>query len=402
MSKFGLCRRTACLHDVRAGSSRSSTYVPSGVSQRCSWDGVLALKRNRFALVWIAILWLAGCGSKKPEAAENDHARRTIQSTPVEFRAVSSELIIPASVQPDPSRVVHVFAPVSGRLLELRVRPGDAVRAGEPVAVVQSSDVSSARSDYEKAKAQSHRSQTALNRVTLLFQHGAVAEKDLEDAKAQATLDSSELGRAKERLRLLGLSESQLSDRATVPAPHSGVVTETTSAPGEFAKSLDASNPLLTIADLSSVWVVGNVYEKDLAFVPAGLSVRITADAYPSQTWQGKIAKVSDLVDAVTHTVKLRVVLENRQHKLKPDMFATIHVLRPPTRVAVVPSSAVLHEGNTAFVMVQTVADKDKYEKRVVEVQESNPQQTLVRSGLQPGDVVASSGAELLREEAAK
>jgi cobalt-zinc-cadmium efflux system membrane fusion protein len=287
-------------------------------------------------------------------------------------------------------------------LLELRVRPGDSVRSGEAVAVVQSSDVSSARSDYEKAKAQAHRSEAALNRVTLLFQHGAVAQKDLDDAKAQATLDASELQRAQEKLRLLGLSENQASDRATVPAPRAGVVTETTSAPGEFAKSLDASNPLLTIADLNSVWVVGNVYERDLAIVPAGLSVRITADAYPGETWQGKIANVSDLVDATTHTVKLRVVLENRQHKLKPDMFASIHVLRPATRVAVVPSSAVLHEGNAAFVMVQNAGDKDKYEKRMVEVQESNPQQTLVRSGLQPGDVVASSGAELLREEAAQ
>ena len=350
----------------------------------------------------MAVLWLAACSGQRPEAAESRRPRKTIQSTPVEFRTVSSELIIPASVQPDPARVVHVFAPVSGRLLELRVRPGDSVRAGEAVAVVQSSDVSSARSDYEKAKAQAHRSEAALNRVTLLFQHGAVAQKDLDDAKAQAALDSSELQRAQEKLHLLGLSESQASDRATVPAPRAGVVTETTSAPGEFAKSLDASNPLLTIADLSSVWVVGNVYERDLAIVPAGLSVRITADAYPGETWQGKIANVSALVDPATHTVKLRVVLENREHKLKPDMFATIHVLRPATEVAVVPSSAVLHDGNTAFVMVQSAADKDKYERRVVEVQEGNPQQTLVRSGLLRGDVVASSGAELLREETAQ
>lgn len=358
--------------------------------------------KTGFALAWMAILGLAACSGKKPEAAEADPSPKTIQTVPVEFRTVSSELIIPASVQPDPARVVHVFAPVSGRLLELRVRPGDAVRAGQPVAVVQSSDASSARSDYEKAKAQSHRSETALNRVTLLFQHGAVAQKELEDAKAQAVSDASELERAKERLHLLGLSEGQPSDRVTVPAPRSGAVTETTSAPGEFAKSLDASNPLLTIADLSSVWVVGNVYEKDLAAVPAGLSVRITAEAYPADTWQGKITNVSDVVDAATHTVKLRVVLENPQHKLKPDMFAVIHVLRPAARLAVVPSSAVLHEGNTAFVMVQTAANKGKYEKRVVDVQTSTPQETLVSSGLQPGDVVVSSGAELLREEAAK
>jgi hypothetical protein len=97
--------------------------------------------------------------------------------------------------------------------------------------------------------------------------------------------------------------------------------------------------------------------------------------------------------------VKLRVVLENREHKLKPDMFATIHVQRPASRVAVVPSAAVLHEGNVAFVMVQSAGNTGKFEKRTVEVQESGPQETLVRSGLQPGDVIVSSGAELLRQE---
>jgi membrane fusion protein, heavy metal efflux system len=359
------------------------------------------LRKREFTVVLIATLGLAACGSK-PEAAENERPRKTIQTAPVEFRSVSTELVIPASVQPDPARVVHVFAPVSGRLLELRVKPGDAVRAAQTVAVVQSSDVSSARSDYEKAKAQSERSQSALRRAKLLFEHEVIAEKDLEDAKAQAASDESELERAKQRLRLLGLSESQPSDRAAVPAPRSGVVTETTSAPGEFAKSLDASNPLLTIADLSSVWVVGSVYEKDLAIMPRGLSVRITLDAYPSEVWQGKVANVSDVVDAATRTVKLRVVLGNPKHKLKPDMFATIRVLRPASRVAVVPSTAVLHEGSTAFVFVAADANSGKFEKRMVEVLESNPRQTLVRSGLQPGDVVVSSGAELVREEAAK
>lgn len=360
------------------------------------------MSKKKILLVVMAALGLAGCGEKTPQAMEGDPSQKIIQTAPVEFRSVSTELAIPASVQPEPERIVHVFAPVSGRLIELRVKPGDSVSAGQVVAVVASSDVSSARSDYLKAKAQAQRSQSALTRITGLFQHGAIAEKELEDAKAQAASDSSELERARERLKLLGLNESQSSERAAVPAPRSGVVTETTSAPGELAKSLDASNPLLTIADLSAVWVVGNVYEKDLTAVPRGLDVRITLEAYPGETWAGKISNVSDVVDPATHTVKLRVVLENRQHKLKPDMFATIHVLRPPSRLAVVPSSAVLREGNTAFVIVQTAAGQDKYEKRLVEIQESNPQQTLVRSGLQPGDVVVSTGAELLREEAAK
>lgn len=360
------------------------------------------LGKSQLLVVWTAVCLLAGCSGKKPEAAESEAPQKAIQTAPVEFRTVSTELAIPATIQPDPARVVHVFAPVSGRLLELRVKPGDAVSAGQAVAVVQSSDVASARSDYQKAKAQAEHSQSALRRATVLFQHEAIAQKDMEDASAQAALDASELERAKERMQLLGLTEGHATDRANVLAPRSGVVTETTSAPGEMAKSLDASSSLLTLADLSSVWVVGSVFERNLADVPRGLAVRITLDAYPSETWQGKISNVSDVVDPATRTLKLRVVLENRQRKLKPDMFATIHVMRPASNVAVVPSAAVLHEGNVAYVMVASTAQKDKFEKRAVEVQEAGPQETFIRSGLHSGDVVVSSGAALLREEAAK
>ena len=360
------------------------------------------MRKTKFSFAAIALLGLTGCGGSKPQAASNERANDLVQTAPVEFRTVSTELIVPATIQPNPERVVHVFAPVSGRLVELRVKPGDSVHAGQAVAVVASSDVSSARSDYEKAKAQAQRSQSALNRVTLLFQHGAVAAKDMEDAKAQAASDASELERARQRLQLLGLSESQASDRVTVAAPRSGVVTETTSAPGEFAKSLDASNPLLTIADLATVWVVGSVYEKDLTIVPRDSPVAITLDAYPGEKWTGKISNVSDVLDPATRTIKLRVVLENPQHKLKPDMFAVIHAQRPPAQLAVVPTTAVLHEGNTAFVLVQKPENKDRFERRNVEIQQNGSQETLVRAGLRPGDIVVTTNAELVREEAAQ
>ncbi|HEV2961081.1 MAG TPA: efflux RND transporter periplasmic adaptor subunit [Candidatus Angelobacter sp.] len=353
------------------------------------------MKRTNRLLLITAWLWLAGCGSQKPENAATPPLALAIQTARVESRTVSSELTIPASIQPDPSHVVHVFAPVSGRLIELRVKPGDAVRSGQALAVIQSSDAAGALSDYQKAKAAAEHSGSALRRASLLYQHEVIAQKDLEDAKAQAASDESELARTRQRLHMLGLSESAASDQVTVVATHSGVVTETTSAPGEMSKSLDASNPLLTIADLSSIWVVGNVYERDLSLTPSGLAVRITLDAYPGENWQGKISRISDVVDPNTHTLKLRVVLNNPGRKLKPDMFAAIHVLHPATRVAVIPSSALLHEGNQAFVMVQK--GEDKFEKRAVQVQESNPETTQVLSGLQPGEMVVTSGADLIR-----
>lgn len=353
------------------------------------------MKRTSSLLLITAWLWLAGCNSKKPEEAASPPSALAIQTARVENRTVSSELTIPGSIQPDPSRVVHVFAPVSGRLIALRVKPGDAVQSGQVLATVQSSDAAAALSDYRKAKAAAEHSSSALSRASLLYQHDAIAQRDLEDAKAQATSDESELARTKQRLRMLGLNENSESDQVTVIATHAGVVTETTSAPGEMSKSLDSANPLLTIADLSSIWVVGNVYERDLSLTPSGLTVRITLDAYPGESWQGKISRISDLVDPNTHTLKLRVVLSNPGRKLKPDMFATIHVVHPARNVAVIPSSALLHEGNQAYVMVQK--GEAQFERRTIQVQDSNPETTLVLSGLQPGEMVVTSGADLVR-----
>ncbi len=354
------------------------------------------MKRFAALAVAAAMIALTACSSSTPQDTDTK-AQPAVQTASAEARTVSSELVIPASVQPDPRSVVHVFSQVSGRVISLRFKPGDAVRAGETVALIQSSDAAAARTDFEKAKAQVQRSDSALRRATLLYQHEAIAQKDLEDARAQAASDESDLARARQRLRMLGLSEDKMSDQVAVSAPRPGVVLETTSAPGEFSKSLDASNPLLTIADLSVVWVVGSVYERDLSLVSTGLPVRITADAYPSFEWKGKIANVSAVLDPATHTVKLRVVLENKDHKLKPDMFGAIHVLRPPSRVVVVPANAVLYEGNQAFVIVQKT--KDKFEKRNVQVQESGPKEALLRSGLEPGETVVTTGAELLRKE---
>ena len=353
-----------------------------------------------YFFLFILVALLCGCGSDAPAKPAAPPEQRAVQTAPVQFRNVASELAIPASVQPDPTRVVHVFAPVSGRLVSLEVHAGDAVKAGQAVAMVQSSDAASARSDYDKAKVQAEHSQSVFRRAEVLYQHEVIAAKDLEDAKAQEASDKSDLERARQRLQMLGLSESVSSDKVTVRAPRSGIVIETTSAAGEFSKSLDASNPLMTIADLSSVWIMGNVYERDLAMVSPGAKVTVTADAYPSQTWQGKIAKISDVVDPTTRTLKARVVLENSDHRLKPDMFGAIHVARPSTQVAVVPASALLHEGNDIYVIIEKA--KDKYERRAVQVQQSGASEALVRSGLQPGDVVVVSGAGLLREEASK
>ena len=365
------------------------------------------LKRNKIMGARVALLMiifilgisLSGCGGSLPKQTSQAKQDNPVQLATVSMQTVQDEVAVPAKVQADPDRVVHVYPPVSGRLVALRVRPGDAVRQGQVIAVLQSSDAASARSDYDKAKIEAARSSQAEKRAALLLQHEVVSQKDYEDAKAQAETAQSDLGRAEQHLRMLGLSTTSNSDEVSVKAPRSGIVLEIGAATGELSKSLDNASSIATIADLSSVWIVGDLYEKDLSLATRGALAKITLAALPDKSWSGTISNVSDVLDPNTRTLKARVVLPNPQHTLKPEMFATIHLVGRKQELMTVPTTAVFHEGSDTFVMVKKA--NGTYEKRSVTTANTTADKTEIASGLRPGETIVTSGAELLRGEGA-
>lgn len=342
---------------------------------------------------------LAGCGSSVPKQNPQSKPDSPIQFETVSVQTIQDEVAIPAKVQADPDRVVHVYPPVSGRLVSLTVRPGDAVKRGQVIAMLQSSDAASARSDYDKARIEAARTSQAEKRAGLLLEHEVVSQKDYEDAKAQAETAQSDLARAAQRLRMLGQSTATNSDEVVIKAPRSGIILEIGAATGELSKSLDNANSIATIADLSSVWVVGDLYEKDLSIATRGTPARITVAALPEYSWRGAISNVSDVFDPSTRTLKARVVLPNPRHTLKPEMFATIHLVGHKQELMSVPTTAVLHEGGDTFVMVKK--SDGAYEKRKVTIKNATIDKTEIASGLRAGETIVSSGAELLREQGA-
>jgi cobalt-zinc-cadmium efflux system membrane fusion protein len=164
-------------------------------------------------------------------------------------------------------------------------------------------------------------------------------------------------------------------------------------APGELSRSLETSDPLTTIADLATVWVVGDVYEKDIAKIERGKPVTITCDAYPGQQWTGRVDSLFGAIDPATRTLKLRIALNNSNQRLKPEMFATIHVKVGTHKATVVPTTAIIHEGQTTSVFVETGG---KPEQRNVTTGQTVDGEVEIVSGLQPGLRVAADGAELL------
>lgn len=351
----------------------------------------------RFGTTLLACAFVIGCGGSDQKSASQTKQETPVQVAQVTVQSVQNEVAIPAKVQADPDRVVHIYPPVSGRLVSLNVRPGDEVKKGQTLAIIESSDAASALSDYEKARIEVERSSQAEKRAALLLQHEVLAQKDYDDIKAQADSAKSDLARTEQRLRMLGLTPSSATDQIAVRAPRTGVVLDIGAANGELSKSLDNANSIATIADLSSVWIVGDLYEKDLSLATRGTPAKITVAALPDASWHGTISNLSDFVDATTRTLKARVVLPNPGYRLKPEMFATIHVVGRKQEVMTVPTTAVLHEGNSAFVMVRK--SDGNYEKRAVTIANSQSDTTEIASGLQPGETVVTSGAELLRNE---
>ncbi|HYL10770.1 MAG TPA: efflux RND transporter periplasmic adaptor subunit [Candidatus Acidoferrales bacterium] len=364
--------------------------------------------------VWIPLLLIAGTGigcgqashSTLPPVAESKPSgdfvipadAKGVQTATLVKQEIPDYLEIPGKIQPDPARVVRVFPPVGGRVTEMKVRPGDHVEQGQTLAVLESSDVSGVRSDYQKAMADAEVKERISQRASLLYENQVLSEREFHQAQADAEIAKAELQRAQARLRQLGLSPDSASDRFEVKAPRKGVVLDIGAALGEFSKSLDAPAPLCTLADLSSVWAVGELYEKDLSRLHAGTPAQVIVSAYAGQKWNAPVSTVSDALDPVTRTLKLRIVLANPGTRLKPEMFATIRLKRSTFSGIVLPVSAVLREGPATYVYLQKAAGH--FERRDVTLGRALDRGVEVISGLAPGDVVVTEGALLLRSMA--
>jgi len=346
--------------------------------------------------VALLVLPLGGCRSSSPPPQTATPQEKVLDTTVVHRQTVASQLVLPARIEANPTKTVHVYPLISGRVLALRILPGQLVHQGESIGSLQSSDAAQARSDFEKAKIEADRADLQLARAKELLAHEVMAQRDYDDLLALDQADHAELERARQTLHILGFNENSTSDVIPILAPISGVVLDVGTGPGELQRSLDNATAIATIADLSSVWVVGDLYPRDQALVHVGQPANVTVNGYPGLTLHGAIDNISDAVDPVSLTLKVRVVLPNPGYRLKPDMYANMTVTGHPRNVIEVPSTAVIQNGQSIFVFVQTAPGK--YERRDVTLGETSADHDEVMQGLNDGDQVVTTGAELLRE----
>jgi membrane fusion protein, heavy metal efflux system len=356
---------------------------------------------------------LAGCSSNtspsgvtqasQPAAPEENSQyvapdAKGVHTIVVQKTEVPDYLDIPAHIEPDPTSVVRVFPPAGGRIIGLKVRPWDHVSKGQTLATLESGDLSRAVADYHKAAADARVKQQQLTRAQDLLGHGAIAERDFQQAESDAQAAQAELASAREQIRVYGMDPDKSSTELSVVAPRGGVILDIGASTGEYSKSLDAPQPLCTIADISSVWAIGDIYEKDFAAAKAGQAADVTLNAYPDRHWTGTIAVVSGAVDPVTRTLHARVVLENPGELIKPAMFGSIRLVRSTSLGIFVPASAVMREGKDSYIFV--AVGNSRFMRRSVTIGHTTDTSLEILSGLNPGDTIVSDDPLLLRSAA--
>lgn len=353
---------------------------------------------NRIALTVAACtaVLLSGCRDKEPGVPTATPKEQVVETVAVHREKVSSQLVLPARITANPTAMVHIYPLISGRVLSLRILPGQEVHKGEAIGTLQSSEAAQTRSDFEKAKIEADRADLQLNRAKELLAHEVMAQRDYDDLKALDAADHADLERARQTLHMLGFNENDTSDIVPITTPISGVVLDVGTGPGELQRSLDNATSIATIANIDSVWVVGDLYPRDQSKVHVGQPAAISVNGYPDMTLHGTVANISDAVDPATLSLKVRVVLPNPQHRLKPDMFANMTLTGTEQNVVEVPSTAVIQNGRETFVFVETAPGK--FERRTVVLASMGTERDEVGQGLSDGEQVVSQGAELLRE----
>ena len=367
-------------------------------------------KYQALVTVLAATFISASCGkggvdvaSKAPPPAQVEHEQdgTVIQvDHPEQFPLATAamhdarpELTVTGAISPDISRNVPVISLASGRVVDIHARLGDTVQKGQLLLRVRSDDVSSSFSDYRKAVSDESLAHRQFNRAKDLYAHGAIAEADLEAAQnaeedAKVTLET-----ATEHLRLLGNDPEHPTGIVDIYAPVSGVITDQQVTNAGGVQGLSSPNPF-TISDLSYVWVVCDVYEKDLRDVHLGEIADIRLNAYPDQPLKGTISNIGAILDANVRTAKVRVEVHNPGF-LRPGMFvtATFHGVTKEAHAAV-PASAILHLHDREWVYSSTAGNKFRRMEVVSGDTLANQMQEIL-SGLQPGQKVVANALAL-------
>jgi cobalt-zinc-cadmium efflux system membrane fusion protein len=417
-------------HEIKASERNEHSHEPRPFRRDkrviIISTGLLALCMGAAVIYWARDRQHAVAPQTEPTSASEaappdvtvatDEQMKQISVEPVTERTLDVKRETTGKVTFNEERTTPVFAPYAGRVVELNAGKGAVVKAGQPLGAIESpdlviaeNDLATTRSDENKARIALDTAQKASERARNLHEREALATKDLQLAEADLSRAKDELRRAEaavrfaeSRLALFGKNAGQLIEasnsggpdrRVVIRAPINGTIVERKVGAGQYVKP-DMPDPLFMISDLSTVWVIADVFESYLAKIHVGQSVEISVPAYPERRFPARVSFINPTVDSATRTVHVRCLVPNMSGLLKPDMFARISIGAEARPVQVVPTGAIFTKGADSFVFVEE--SPKHFRRRQVAVGREIQGFTVIESGLRPGERVATRGVLLL------
>ena len=344
--------------------------------------------------------------SQVGESAAELHPR--VETALVELGSGAHDLTLVGKVAYGEDRYSRISSPLQGRVLEVRAHLGDRVQAGNVLLVLDSQDIAQAYSEYVKEESELQYATRARELAQDLYESKALPLKDLKQAENELIKARAEFRRTKERLLSLRvpteelnkpLEQQQITSRFEMKSPLTGIVVERNVTPGQSIGG-DSGHVLFTVADLDTLQVIADVYERDLALVKEGQFANVTVEAYQDVSFPATVTTIGDVVDPASRTIKLHALVNNKDHRLKPEMFARLHIeVGESTLLLMIPREAVLEEDGKQFVYV--VEGADQYVKRDVKVSTISPDQVRVLEGLASGERLVTKGVVLIKGQEA-
>ena len=386
------------------------------------------LSRRKGAVLSFVLCGLLVSGCSKKEEPQPVQATPTAASNPgevtlppdspklqqIKVEEVQSadvptdEVIAPGKIEVNPNRVAHITLPVAGRILNQTVKLGDTVEQGQLLFSVESPDADAASAAHmqalasiSQAKAVLFKAQKDLDRIKDLYEHKAIAQKEMVNAEStvsqgQAMFEQAEVmaKQALRKLEILGLKPGEFGQKVAVRSPISGKVLEFLPTQGEYRNDTNLS--VMTIADLSTVWVASDVPEAQIRLIQVGGHLEIQLTAFPNEIFRGRVTRLGDMVDPQTRTIKVRAEMDNARGRLRPEMFGSIRHVEGVVRKPVVPPGAIVQGDGQNIVFVETA--RGVFRQTQVTVGNRFKDMIPINSGLKKGDRVVVDGAMLLKK----
>ena len=340
------------------------------------------------------------------DLAPEDLKKAKIRTARVTNGVTVATLRVPGIVKANEYREVHVTPLVGGIVKEVPAVLGDHVKRGQPLAVIFSSELAEAETQYVSYLAELDAEHKKLERTQNLLKLGAASQQEVEEVAAMHAVHESHVRAALEKLKLLGANDhqiaalklaEQINPNLVVPAPITGVVLTRSANLGLVATT---AQELFTVADLSTVWVMASINEKDFASVRIGSQASITSQAYPTRSWKGRVTYIQPQVDPTTRTAQARIEVPNPGESLRIEMYVDVEFSSPGSSGPIVPEAAVQSIGERQFVFLPVLNNEGTFQLRAVRLGPAANGYYAVLEGLNAQDEVVTDGSFILKAEA--